>query len=170
MANLNSESVSVLLGTGTGEFLTIRNFASGPAPSWVAVGDFNRDGKLDLAVANSVGSGSSLSVLRGNGDGTFQSPLRFSAGANPSFLVAADLNGDGKLDLAVADTGSNSISILLGFGNGYFETPLSFAVGSGPAWIGLTDFNRDGKPDLIVANSYSDSLSLLSNLTPINNR
>ena len=62
------------------------------------------------------------------------------AGTTASFLLSADLNGDGRLDLAVADPGSNGIEILLGRGNGFFEPPLTFAVGQGPAWIGLFDF------------------------------
>ena len=95
----------------------------------------------------------------------FKLPLTFLAGNTASFLLAVDLNGDGKLDLVVADPGSNNIEILLGRGSGFFEPPLPFPVGKGPAWIGLFDFDHPGAPDLIVANSLSDSLSVLSNLT-----
>jgi VCBS repeat protein len=105
-------------------------------------------------------------LLLGNGNGAFQPPLTSVAGTKASFILSMDFNGDGKLDLTVADLGSNNIGILLGQGNGFFEPPLTFAVGKGPAWIGLFDFGHPGAPDLIVANSLSDSLSVLSNLTP----
>lgn len=167
VANLNSANVSVLLGTGTGIFLPILNASTGSSPVSVALGDFNDDGKLDVAVVNGGVFMSAVSVLLGNGNGTFQPPLSFQAGENSSFLVVADLNNDGKLDLVVADTGSNSISVLLGYGNGLFQIPLSFPVGSGPAWIGLIDFSASGQQDLIVANSFSDNLSVLLNLTPV---
>jgi hypothetical protein len=139
------------------------------------LGDFNADGKVDLAVVNATGSKSygfksTVSVLLGNGNGTFQPPLTSSAGPTASFVISADLNGDGKPDLVVANPGSNNIAILLGFGNGFFAPPLNVTVGQGPAWIGLIDFNHTGTPDLIVANSLSDTLSVLSNLTAGNRR
>jgi len=86
-------------------------------------------------------------------------------GPNPSFLAAADLNRDGKLDLAVANTGSNTISILSGIGDGTFLAAVSLQVGNRPAWITVSDFNGDGKPDLAVANSLSNTVSALLNLT-----
>jgi hypothetical protein len=134
------------------------------------LGDFNGDGKVDLAVVNATGSKNTdfkttVSVLLGNGNGTFQSPRSSVAGTKASFLISADFNGDGKLDLAVADPGSNDIAILLGFGNGYFLPAIKVAAGNGPAWIGSIDFAQTAAPDLIVANSGSDNLSVLSNLT-----
>jgi uncharacterized protein (TIGR03437 family) len=168
VANANSNSVSILLGVGNGTFLPALDFAAGQLPAFVVSGDFNRDGKLDLAVANATGfSTSTVSILLGNGNGSFQPPLVFQVGSNVSFLAVADFNLDGKLDLAVADTGSDTISILLGLGNGTFQPPQNFDVGSGPAWIGVTDLNGDGKPDLIVANSHSDTISILINRTPL---
>lgn len=169
VANLTSNNVSILLGTGTGLFEPILTFAAGLNPSWITLGDFNGDGKVDLAMVNATGTKSTnfvstVSVLLGNGNGTFQAPLSTVAGGRASFLVAADLNGDGKQDLVVTDLGSNAIAILLGFGNGFFEPPLNVTVGQGPAWIGLIG------TDLIVANSLSDSLSVLSNLTAGNRK
>jgi uncharacterized protein (TIGR03437 family) len=169
VANVSSGNVSVLLGNGNGTFRPALNFAAGNAPASIAVGDFNGDGTLDLATANATGFSSTVSVLLGNGNGLFRTPLTFPAGMNPSFVVAADLNGDGKLDLAVANNNSNTVSVLLGNGNGFFQNPLSFVAGGSPAWVGVADLNADGRPDLIVANSATNNISVLINHTVVLN-
>ncbi|PYI83116.1 MAG: hypothetical protein DME26_15695, partial [Verrucomicrobia bacterium] len=149
-------SISVLLGNGNGTFQAAVNYAAGASPRSVAVGDFNGDGKVDLAVAN-YGSfvngqftGSTTSVLLGNGDGTFQPPLNYSAGAGSLAVVVADFNGDGKPDLAVANDRSFNVSLLLGNGNGTFQAPLNFSVGAIPRSVAVGDFNADSRPDLAV--------------------
>src|SRR3989442_8669497 len=101
-----SNAISVLLGNGDGTFQAARTFEAGSGPNAVAVGDFNADGKLDLAVADygpSTLRATTVSVLLGNGDGTFQAPLTFHARRSPAFVAVADFNGDSKLDLAVAN-------------------------------------------------------------------
>jgi hypothetical protein len=116
----------------------------------VAVGDFNGDGIPDLAVAN----GSAVSVLLGNGDGTFQAPVSYAAGIGPIFVAAGDFNGDGKLDLAVAISGG--VRVLLGNGDGTFQTtPISYVAGRTPQAVAVADFNGDGAADLAVANCDS---------------
>jgi len=101
--------------------------------------------------------GNVISVLLGNGDGTFQVEANFTAGMNPQSVVVGDLNGDGVLDLAVANIESGDVSVLLGKGDGTVLTALNFAVGSGPksgpASVAIGDFDGDGVPDLAVANS-----------------
>jgi hypothetical protein len=123
----------------------------------VAVGDFNGDGIPDLAVAN----GSAVSVLLGNGDGTFQAQVSYAAGIGPIFVAAGDFNGDGKLDLAVATSGG--VRVLLGNGDGTFQTtPISYVAGRTPQAVAVGDFNGDGAADLAVANCDS-SISAGSN-------
>lgn len=112
VANLNSNDVSVLLGTGTGGFGAGTNFAVGDDPYIVAVGDFDRDGKLDLAVANNISA--NASVLLGTGTGGFGAASNFAAGANPQSVAVGDFDRDGDLDLAVANNGSANVSVLLG--------------------------------------------------------
>ena len=91
----------------------------GTGPIALVAGDFNGDGRTDLAVAN-YGS-NDVSVLLGNGDGTFQNQVPYAVGDLPNALVAGDFNGDGRTDLAVANYGSNDVSVLLGNGDGTFQ-------------------------------------------------
>jgi hypothetical protein len=135
--------------------------AAGAYPVSIAVGDFNGDGKLDLAVANQAGK--NLTILLGNGDGTFtpaaSSP---STGDGPFSIAVGDFNGDGKLDLAVANLSDNTVTILLGNGDGTF-TPAaaSPSTGTAPMAVAVGDFNGDGKLDLAVANSGSNNVTIL---------
>jgi len=161
------DSVLVLLGNGDGTFEAPRTFAAGSAPRCVAVGDFNGDGWLDLAVAN-AGSwpGSQyVSVLLGNGDGSFESPRSLPAGFGHSFLAVGDFNGDGWLDLAVANSVDNNISVHLGHGDGSFESPHFFTAGNTPFLIVVGDFDGDGVPDLVVTNQNGPRGGDDSNIT-----
>jgi hypothetical protein len=134
-------------------FIYAPTYAVGTEANSVAVGDFNGDGIPDLAVA-----AGGLSILLGNGDGTFQAAREYAAGGTPFSVVAADFNGDGVLDIAMADyTASGTVSILLGNGDGTFQAPQSYAVGA--VSIVLGDFNGDGIINLAVANSNSGTVS-----------
>ena len=166
-------TASILLGNGDGTFQNHVDYQVGPTPSFIAVADFNRDGKLDLAVDNQncanfpCGFGS-ISILRGRGDGTFQPQVAYGTGSTPSFAVA-DFNGDSRLDLAIAHQnciafspcGVGAVSILLGNGDGTFPSEVEYAVGSNPASLAAMDFNGDGKLDLAVANSSTGTVSIL---------
>jgi hypothetical protein len=153
-------NVAVMLGNGDGTFQAAREFDTGPgsAPNDLVARDFNGDGKLDLATAD-YGSGG-VSVLLGNGDGTFGPFQFFAAGAHPNFLSAGDFNRDGRLDLAV-DDGVSTVSVLLGSGDGAFQQPPRVATGSNPVFATAGDFNRDGRLDIVVANSGSNDISVL---------
>ena len=113
----------------TGNFSAATNFGVGSNPISVAVGDFNGDGKQDLAVANY--SSNNVSILLGDGDGHFRAPPPTSAlAADPASVAVGDFNGDGKQDLAVANYTSNNVSILLGDGDGISAPPPTSAAGS----------------------------------------
>jgi hypothetical protein len=150
--------ISVLLGKGDGRFQNALNAAQNIGTFDMTVGDFNGDGKLDVAVAGYIGSQQNVvQILLGKGDGTFTKGqtivLPFNASA--SSIVTADFNGDGKLDLALA---SQKLILYKGAGNGTFSQAASITVGAPPALaqIRVGDFNADGKPDL----SASDGLNL----------
>src|SRR5437016_1582424 len=125
------------------------DYAVGTAPVAVAVGDFNGDGKQDLVVVNH-GSGN-VSILLGNGDGTFQHALDFSAGSTPAFVAVGDFNGDHKADLAVANGSANTVSILLGNGDGTFQLPLQYSTDISADYVAVADFNNDKKSDLLIS-------------------
>jgi hypothetical protein len=125
----------------------------------MAVGDFNGDGKPDLAVTNSGANGVNVFL---NGGGCLSVVNTMPAtGAGPSSIAAADFNGDGKLDLAVANSGSNNVTILLGNGDGTFTAAASPATGMAPNSLAVGDFNGDSIPDLAVANSGSSNVTIL---------
>lgn len=133
---------------------------TGNNPSSVATGDFNSDGKVDVAVTNQADN--TVSILLGNGDGTFTLASSPATGNAPSSLVVGDFNSDLKLDLAVSNTVDGTVSILLGNGDGSF-TPATAVIptGAGPAEIVTADFNKDGRLDLAVLNLAESSISIL---------
>ena len=98
MADSGSTNVSVLLGNSDGTFKAAVRYEAGTVPFFIAVEDFNADGRSDLAVAN--GGSTNVSVLLGNGDGTFRAAVSYGVGANPHSVAIADFNNDGRLDLA----------------------------------------------------------------------
>jgi len=157
----------VVLGYGRGAFNAAGNlYNSGGLAMGAAIGDFDGDGKLDGAVASGAlaqGQISGVSVSLGKGDGTFTlangSPLY--VGTSLSAIVTADFNGDGKLDIAVTDSGGNAVLILLGKGDGSFGAPSTIAVGTQPEAIVAGDFNNDGKLDLAITNAGDGTITLL---------
>ena len=185
--NLNAGGVTIYLGKGDGTFQAGAQYDSPSEFAWsIVAGDFNHDGKLDLAFTsynegaggngnlNGIGTNNTVSVLLGNGDGTFQARADYGAGPGPTSIVATDVNGDGHLDLVVADSlgkgmgQEQAVSVLLGSGDGTFseahknystETPGFTMYGEG----GVSgDFNGDGKLDLgqLVVDSATNNVQV----------
>ncbi len=158
-SDYGSNTVSVFLGDGAGNFTLASSPAVGRQPQAVVVGDFNGDGKLDLAVANS--GDDTVSILLGDGTGRFTLASSVATGKTPNSMVVADFNGDGNLDLAAGNWNGGTVSILLGDGTGHFTLVDSPANGSGPNPMAVGDFNGDGKLDLAVPDFWDLNVTIL---------
>jgi hypothetical protein len=153
LAIAGDDTLSIMLGNGDGTFQRpIEIGGGGGSGYFLLVADFNNDGHLDLAVgsASAMLESNAVTVLLGNGDGTFQvgNPIAFNGW--PGQFAVADLNGDGKVDLAVTPGGDKSVSVLLGNGDGTFAAPVSYPLPGTGYIVVFGDFNADGKLDLAV--------------------
>jgi hypothetical protein len=162
-ANSIDGDVSVLLGNGDGTYQSQNTYLVGTNPAAVAVGDFNGDGKLDLAVANygTAGTGNTVSILLGNGDGTFPASVEYPTGNGPVSVAVGDFNKDGKLDLLVSNSGDSTLGMLAGNGDGSFQAQLTSATPSNPGAFAVGDLNGDGIPDVVVVLPNSKSVATL---------
>jgi hypothetical protein len=166
-SNTTLGSVGVLLGNGDGTFRSAKSYGQGELVS-VAVADFNNDGKLDV-VATILGG--QVDVFLGKGDGTLNAPAFYPSGGQTTWAVAAaDLNGDGNVDLAVTNacpvnqcSAQGVVGVLLGKGDGTFQPIVPYPSGSsGAVPLTIADLNGDGKPDIAVGNEGQPNLSFVS--------
>jgi hypothetical protein len=166
VTNFNDNTVSVLLGNGAGTFTAQVTYPTGVGPASVSTGAFRSvagDENLDLAIANQTAN--TISILIGNGDGTFQPKTDIAAGSQPVSVIAKnmhDLNGNGSLDLIVANHSDSTIYIYQGNGDGTFKTPsiIQLPAGFAPSSITAGDFNSDGHLDLAVADEGNATVSV----------
>ena len=154
-------TVSILLGRGEGLFRALADIrvASGSFSS-IASGDFNQDGKIDLVVTQP--GQKSVSILLGNGNGGFASPVSYAVGHEPVFAAITDVNGDGIPDLVVINNQSNTFSVLNGTGDGTFKSSLDFVAGNAPLAAVAGDFYGSGHVDLAIINQSSQTVSVPS--------
>jgi hypothetical protein len=168
--NNSLSNAAVLLGNGDGTFQTAVPYALntsgnlGQAPWNVVVGDINQDGHLDLAVASD--NAGSVSILQGNGDGTFKAVIYIPTGATQvGSVTLGDFDGDGFPDLATTSAPDNAVYVLINNGNNNigFGAAKKYTMAGGPYYLTIGDFNRDGSPDIISANDGSNNVGVLLN-------
>ena len=162
-AVLDHHVVAVLLNIGVctrncGSLASAAHYPSGTLADAITGGDFNRDGAIDLAIANS--GANEVAILLGAGNGTFTAGVKLAAGTAPESIAAGDFNGDGRIDLAAANNGSHNVSIFLGAGDGTFLTAANYAAGTNPREVAAGDLDGDGVLDLAVAGG-TNSVSIL---------
>ena len=169
VVNYQANTVSVLLGNGDGTFQTHTDYATGNHPFAVVAADFNADGKIDLAIANEnliVGNPDTVSILLGNGDGSFTAQTAVPVGAQPIWLASADFNGDGRVDLITSNIGDGTVTVLLSNGDGTFtriDSPSGLFPGPNRSVLTVGDFNGDGKLDVVVSSESAQLFLLLGN-------
>ena len=154
-------AVDVLLGYGDGTFAPQVEYPTGAYPLWVAIADVNNDARMDIITADNTFTGNQfrgkVGILLGNGDGTFQPYVEYATAKNPTFVLVADFNHDGNVDLATANGYypflPTSVSILLGRGDGTFPTHTEYDLNNLYQFKMVAgDFNGDGKVDLACSN------------------
>ncbi len=181
VANVSSNNVSVFLNTGSSGTITSSSFAAkvdfavGINPMSITIADVDNDGKADLAVANFSGSSNSISILRNTGSAgtmtatSFAAKVDFATFGQPYDLDFEDLDGDGKLDLAVATANRVSIyrnlAVVGTIGSGSFATRVDFTTGSQASGVTMGDIDGDGKPEVVVANNSSGTVSVFRNIS-----
>ncbi len=141
------------------DFLPRVSYKVGTNPAEDRLVDLNGDGKLDLVVENS--GSNTVSVLLGNGDGTFKAAVNYATGTTPWSLAVGDVNGDGHPDIVTGNSGASTASVLINNGDGTFKTHVDYATGSAPECLRLGDVNGDGKLDIVAANSTANTVSVL---------
>ena len=158
-SNGNESLATAPLGTGATTLNLFRSWTStGDDAYGLGVGDFNGDGKMDFAVPNLHNN--TVTVLLGNGDGTFTPGVTLPTGYNPIAIAVGDFNGDGNADMAVSNLSENSVTILLGNGDGTFNAAAPLPTGQSPQYIFLADLNGDGKLDLAVPNYSGNTVTV----------
>jgi hypothetical protein len=165
VANYGTNNIGVFLGYGNGSFQNqITSFTGYDSLLYsLAVGDFNEDNHLEIAIANY--NIDNIGIFLGYGNGSFQSQNTYTTtyGSNPSSIAVGDFNDDNHLDIVVANNGTGNVGILLGCGNGMFAAQTTYLIklNSHLQYITIGDFNKDGELDVAVVDSENDELYIL---------
>ncbi|CAF3755537.1 unnamed protein product [Rotaria sp. Silwood1] len=166
VVNYGTNNIGILLGNGDGSFQNQITYfiAYDSIPYSLAIGDFNKDNQLDIAVVN-YGT-NNIVILLGYGNGRFENKNIYTTdiNSNPSSIVVGDFNNDNHLDIIVANNGNGNIGIFLGYGNGTFTEQLTFSISSNshPQYITVGNFNKDNRFYVVVVDSENDQIHFLS--------
>jgi hypothetical protein len=170
--NSTSSTVAILLGQIGGGFAAFTTYATGPgfglSPAGVALGDVNRDGRLDIVVANS--DANTVGVLLGRASGGFAAATVYPAGNMPLTVVLGDVNSDGQLDIVTGGPSDDIVSVLHGQTSGGFATARAYVVGPGRAGaqsVALGDVNGDGRLEIAAVNASVNTVGVLLNTTAL---
>jgi hypothetical protein len=165
VANNGTDNVMILFGSGYGTFVSRMPYPTGnnSHPCWVAVGDFNNDSRLDIVVANS--GSNNVGIFLSNGTGTFSNQITYSTGldSQPYSVAVLDFDNDTRLDITVANYGSNSLVVYFGDGNGSFTNQSTFNTGfdSHPFAVVAGDVNNDNLTDIIAINNGYGNIDIV---------
>jgi hypothetical protein len=160
-----TKSIVVLFGFGDGSFLLGTAYSTGieSLPYGLAIGNFNNDNRLDIAVANYESN--DIGIFLGHGNEPFASITEYTTGdgSEPHSVALGDLNNDGHLDIVVANYGTNNVGVLLGHSNTVFDPMMTYPTGtdSAPYSVAVADFNNDHRLDIVVTNSETDNIAVL---------
>ena len=158
---LRFDKMIILLGAGDGTFKLAVAYKAPGTPANLVTGDFNRDKNLDIAIAFNAVDVDFIRVFPGNGDGTFQSPVKIQGGHQSSFIASHDMNNDGNMDLITTSTMRDSVTLFLGDGKGSFKAAQDFAGEKGPEHVFAGEFIGGPAPDLVVCNRRDNSISVI---------
>ncbi|UCE38001.1 MAG: VCBS repeat-containing protein [Thermoplasmata archaeon] len=162
-ANYIDDTVSVLKNHGNGAFAPKVDYDAGAGPFYIFLADVGEDANNDLDIITADDQDDRVSVLENDGSGAFSNRNSYQVGSRPKGVFCADLNDDGKSDIACANWADYTVSILFNKGDGTFKSEINYDTGRGPRSIFLADVNGDEYPDLVTANQYDNTTSILIN-------
>jgi len=162
---LTFNKMEIFLGSGNGLFKKGKTYPTVSRSLSGVSGDFNNDGNIDIILATHSSSSSAIRLFKGNGDGTFLSPISFSKNLSPLTLITKDMNNNGLQDLVFSSGQGDNMYMLISRGDGTFEDEIVFSGGGGPISLTAGHFNSDNMTDVAVANSRSSNFSFIARRT-----